>query len=232
MKFLCYGKIKDIENKLKKFNIVEKDPEVILCFGGDGTFLNAIHKFGLQYKYLFINRGHLGFLSNVNFENLNPEKIDWEASEYPIMELNNSEEKYLVVNECRIINLEKIIKIKININNEEIFLKASGIDLVTGIGSTGCSIAHGGIILNPKEEFFSLNPIFSLNNHLEKNINNPLLLNYKDNIKITILTDFYVYIDGKKRNFEGNQFEIKMKKIKMINSPFKKYYHHLIKKMY
>ena len=232
MKVLCFGKTHDIENKINKLNVVEKDPDVIFCFGGDGTFLKAIHKYGLNYKYLFINRGHLGFLSNIDYDNFNLEKIDWDVCEYPVMELNNNEEKHLIINECRIINLEQMIKVKIKINDEEIFLKASGLDLVTGIGSTGCSIAHGGIILNPKEEFFSLNPIFSLNNHLEKNINNPLLLNYNDNIKITILSDFYVYIDGKKIDFKNKEFEIKMKKIKIVNSPFKKYYSHLIKKMY
>jgi NAD+ kinase len=38
--------------------------DLCLVIGGDGTMLEAIHRFDRQYRYLGLNCGHLGFLMN------------------------------------------------------------------------------------------------------------------------------------------------------------------------
>ena len=59
----------------KDFTIVselDSDVELIVCIGGDGTFLDLIHEFDFpEIPIIGINTGHLGF-----FQEIMPDRLD------------------------------------------------------------------------------------------------------------------------------------------------------------
>ena len=72
---------KQVEKILKEkltragFNLkddLDSDVELIICIGGDGTFLGAVHHFDFpDVPFIGINTGHLGF-----FQEIMPDQLD------------------------------------------------------------------------------------------------------------------------------------------------------------
>ena len=59
------------------FVLEEDNPELIIVFGGDGSFLKAVHDHDGKGKYVLINTGHLGFFSDYSLEEI-PAQSFWE----------------------------------------------------------------------------------------------------------------------------------------------------------
>jgi len=47
-----------------QFEIVEMDPDVVISFGGDGTFIKASKIYGPTPRYVAVNTGTLGFYTS------------------------------------------------------------------------------------------------------------------------------------------------------------------------
>ena len=161
-KELDYGQlVKMVETKflLKK----SSKPEVVFTFGGDGTFLDAIHVFGVKPIYIPINMGTLGFYTS------------WTSSEF-------------CINEVTIINPinTQILDIFINDYLLERF-RGTGICISTPTGSTAYNKSLGGAILSSDKRLFQLVNIAAIDNSKYRSIGNPII--FGDNEKLTLVTE-------------------------------------------
>jgi NAD+ kinase len=152
-------------------------PEIIISVGGDGTFLRASkYSYKNEIPVLGINVGNLGFLTEVDTENIEDAMSNLINGSYHIEKrmllegslikdnklIKNSGLPGLALNEFAITRsmCEKVIKIEITVNG--VFIKkfsADGIIIATPTGSTAYSLSAGGPVVEPKADTMIITPI-------------------------------------------------------------------------
>lgn len=151
---------------------VEK-ADVVFCLGGDGSFLKVARLiYSTNIPLVGINMGSLGFLTEVEIENISDsvEKImngnysieDRMMIETKIIRNNEVIAKDVAINDVVISRgaLSRILHIKTYIN--DVFLDAfpgDGLIVSTPTGSTGYSLSAGGPMVDPDVEMIILSPI-------------------------------------------------------------------------
>jgi NAD+ kinase len=146
-------------------------PDYLITLGGDGTILDAVtlvRDSGIPI--LGVNLGRLGFLSNVNKEQVGAALEALAAKAYAIDErvLLNMQSDALeldmnfALNEVAVSRKDTtaMITVHVRINGE--FLNsywADGLIIATPTGSTGYSLSCGGPIIMPGSESLVLTPI-------------------------------------------------------------------------
>ncbi|MCX8056903.1 MAG: NAD(+)/NADH kinase [Ignavibacteria bacterium] len=158
--------VKAIDEKKFKGKI-----DILVSFGGDGTMLYssqyAIHADAIL---LGVNFGKLGFLADINFNDLNDvleeiEHNDYEIENRILLEgktLNQKTEKLIAVNDIVIEkgSWSRIIEIDTYVNGKYLITyRSDGLIISTPTGSTGYSLSSGGPILLPDMDSIILSPI-------------------------------------------------------------------------
>ena len=151
--------------------------EVIISIGGDGTFLRASkYSFKNEVPILGINVGNLGFLTEVDTENITEAMNGVIEGAYHIEKRMLLEGKLfknnkpieniglsdLALNEFTITRSmsEKVIGMEIIVNDISIKkFAADGIIIATPTGSTAYSLSAGGPVVEPKAEVIIITPI-------------------------------------------------------------------------
>jgi len=219
---------------------IPKLVDVILVFGGDGTFLGMAR---LACKHgtpiLGINLGGLGFLTEVTVEELYPmmERIikgDFEIEERQMLLTTIHRNKdtlgaYEVLNDV-VINkgaVARIIDLAIYIDNSHVTTyKADGIILSTPTGSTAYSLSAGGPIVHPTIPVTIITPICP-----HTLTNRPLVVSSDMKVEIKVTTqepDTYLTLDGQIgiRLNTGDIIEVQRTdtSVKLIKSPFRDFF--------
>ena len=94
---LSIDTVKILEQKLKDagFTIAEEftdECELLICVGGDGAFLEAVHMYGFpNIPIIGINTGHLGFFQEMPSDDLDLFIEHYLARKYKIQTLNTVE---------------------------------------------------------------------------------------------------------------------------------------------
>ena len=175
-----------------------KEAELVVVIGGDGTLLRAARlTYGYEIPILGINRGYLGFLCELETDDLAKYIDDILAGNFTVERrmmleaaaYHNGEciDKKVAFNDMVITKgaLARIISVHAQINDTMVdeFL-GDGVIVSTATGSTGYSLSAGGPIVYPKLEVFVMTPIcpHSLTSR-------PVLLPTDCELKITIGTD-------------------------------------------
>jgi len=232
------GKSLKLNNTVKQADI-PKHVELVIVFGGDGTFL-SVSKQVNEYNIpiLGINSGGLGFLTEFTLNELYPimEKIiedDYEIEERGMLSAsvykkNKKFGSYTVLNDLVINNgkVSRIIDLAIYAEGSLITtFKADGIIFSTPTGSTAYSLSAGGPIAHPTLPVTLITPICP---HILTN--RPLVVSNEMEITVKVLTmgSSYLTLDGQETiKLELND-EIKLKKsdstVKLIKSPFRDYF--------
>lgn len=182
--------------------------DLALSVGGDGTFLRtaaAVSDSGIPV--LGINTGRLGFLADVNFNDLKETLDEIFSEEYLIEERSLLEvsvdelpsfSRYnRALNEVAILKQDtaSMLTIHTYINND--FLtsyQADGLIVATPTGSTAYSLSVGGPILVPSSPSFVLSPIAPHNL-----TSRPLVVQDDAKLKLKIESrsnNFLVSLDG------------------------------------
>lgn len=158
-------------------------PEVdmIISIGGDGTMLAAARQVK-EIPILGINLGHLGFLTNIEFDCCKEKesftqlrqailkithgqyKIDQRCRIEPVVRRNNAE-----IACCTALNdvvikgaIAKLVRLQLFIGEEYVGnFPADGIIISTATGSTGYSLSCGGPIIPPDTDVNIVTPISS-----------------------------------------------------------------------
>lgn len=145
--------------------------DVLICVGGDGTILDTlgiVRDTGVPI--LALNTGRLGFLADVQLENLQHALDDIEKGNYTIeqrslLQLDSSHPLFdynFALNDFVIHKKEtsSMIVVHAYLNGE--FLNSywsDGLIISTPTGSTGYSLSCGGPIIFPKSDSFVITPI-------------------------------------------------------------------------
>jgi NAD+ kinase len=210
--------------------------DMVFSLGGDGTFLRTAAWVGRQnIPILGINTGRLGFLADINADEINSalDEIitgNYKIEERTLLQMESSllcHENSCALNEIAVLKLDNssMITIQAYLNNE--FLTeylGDGLLVATPTGSTAYSLSVNGPIITPQANNFVLSPVapHSLNVR-------PLVIpeDYKIRLKVESRSNnFLVALDGRSQVFSsGNELFIQkadftIKIVKRFNQNF------------
>ncbi|MBO4622626.1 MAG: NAD kinase [Bacilli bacterium] len=230
-RFIIHGKInKNLEDSLIKHGFVvdEANPEFVFSLGGDGTMLEAIHKYMHldDVKFIGINYGKLGFYTDFVKDDLDIVDLiinkNYKTEEFRLLELDVNNSKYYALNEILVINPVHTQNIKVLVDNAELeTFRGTGLVLSTPSGSTAFNKSLGGSILAPSIDGYQLTEMASINNRVYKTLSSPLVLASKNIVSLNFKTTdgLQIQVDGKVVNdneFDNVQIKMAAKKVKLI----------------
>jgi len=169
--------------------------DIIIVLGGDGTLLNIARQSAYYNVPLFgINLGHLGFLTEVEAEEMFPalEKLisgDYEIEKRMMLEAtvetdNIQMEKMIALNDIGITKgpFSRIIRMGIYINDDYVDLySADGVVISSPTGSTAYSLSAGGPIVSPDVKVMIITPICPHILH-----SRPIVVSNEDVVKVEV----------------------------------------------
>jgi NAD+ kinase len=143
-----------------------------LSVGGDGTFLTTASLVGhLDIPILGVNCGHLGYLAEVQTDNIDAILTQLLSNSYTIeqrrmLEVTCSQEGKIAspfaLNEVAILKsgLSSMITVEVTLNGEYLHsYKADGLLIATPTGSTAYNLSVGGPLLDPHVNAIILSPV-------------------------------------------------------------------------
>ncbi len=150
--------------KLKKAFTVDKDGDICIAVGGDGTFIRAARTFEGPILPIRSNeKGSIGYYADLSITDMDYAVEKLKKGEYSIERLSNKIEieyrgrRYYAVNEAVLNNLLEEVSFKIyenkNGKREEIYpyvMSGDGVLVTSVVGSTAYNKSAGGpILLSP-----------------------------------------------------------------------------------
>lgn len=172
-------------------------PEIVVSIGGDGTMLQAFHKYVdrvMDVAFVGIHTGHLGFYADWKANELN-ELVKMMAQEspkivrYPLAEIEvvtpTGSSHYLSLNEFTLKGVDATLVVQLNVNEEpfEMF-RGDGIVISTPSGSTAYNKSVGGAIVHPTIESLQIAEIASINNRVYRTLGSSFLIPQHHHIDI------------------------------------------------
>lgn len=162
-----------LDNQCLDEDAVFSEAEVIICLGGDGTFLKVARNAQLKNKpILGINLGNLGFLTEVEKSEIDNaiERIitdSYEVENRMMLEASIYSEGNIIVRELALNDvvisrgaLSRILHLKTYINNEYVdAFPGDGLIISSPTGSTAYSLSAGGPIVEPDIDLVIVTPI-------------------------------------------------------------------------
>jgi len=147
----------------EKTEVKDMRIDLALIAGGDGTILWAVNELANKPLILGINVGKVGYLAELNPENV-MDKLDlllkgkFFIDERMKLKIDN---EFEVLNEVLILSRQaSLLEFKISIDNIEIAkFRADGVMVSTPTGSTGHSMSSGGPILHPGVKAYIITPV-------------------------------------------------------------------------
>lgn len=184
-----------------------KKCDLVISFGGDGTLLSIARKIApYRVPLIGVNRGSLGFLTQVAYEDcvseiqlmlsgkyIPEERILLESS---IIRDNEEIHRALALNDVVFSRggMGQMIEFEVFINKEFVYTQRSdGLIVSTPTGSTAYALAAGGPILQPTLRALSLVPICP-----QSMSNRPVAVSDSGEIEVLITKgwDARIYFDG------------------------------------
>jgi NAD+ kinase len=163
----------DLNHKRASFETLRKKADLIIVFGGDGTFLHTSLNFiGTGIPLMGINLGRIGFLTEIETNELSEALDDIVNKNYSVESRNALEVSIKrgndVINNKYAVNdvvinrgaVGEMLKVNMHINNEFVnSYRGDGIIVSTPTGSTAYSFSAGGPIINPKVKAILITPL-------------------------------------------------------------------------
>ncbi|MDL2222745.1 NAD kinase [Bacteroidales bacterium OttesenSCG-928-M11] len=219
--------------------------DLVISLGGDGTFLQTAAWVSNQnIPILGINTGRLGFLADINTDEIADVINEIEQKEYKIEERTLLQIKHLTarnqngfaLNEVALLKRDTSAMISISTYLNDDFLTeylSDGLLIATPTGSTAYSLSVNGPILIPQSKNFVLSPVapHSLNVR-------PLVIpdDYTLRFKVESRSkNFLISLDGRSEVYpSGSEFRIEKAdfKLKIIKRTGQTFYQTLRNKLY
>lgn len=230
----------NIKNTMKQhlidfnLNYDEKEPDLVISVGGDGTFLEAFHRYIHRLNetaFIGVHTGHLGFYADWTPDEIEKliieiAKTPFKVVEYPLLEVtirgNTGKRKnsFLALNEATIKTAEGSVVFDVEIRGEHFeTFRGDGLCISTPSGSTAYNKALGGGIIHPSLEAFQIAEMASINNRVFRTIGSPLILpkHHTCVLKPMIDRSFLIAIDhftDTYENIESIEFKVAADKIR------------------
>ncbi|MFC2949911.1 NAD kinase [Virgibacillus sediminis] len=167
-----------------------EEPDLVISVGGDGTFLEAFHRYNHRLEstaFIGVHTGHLGFYADWTPDEVEKliieiAKTPFQIVEYPLLEViirpkSGKEDRYLALNESMIKTAEGSVVFDVQIKGDHFeTFRGDGLCISTPSGSTAYNKALGGGIIHPSIEAIQLTEMASINNRVFRTIGSPLIL--------------------------------------------------------
>lgn len=188
--------VKEMKEKLEKYNFIEDDelPELIICIGGDGTLLHAVHHHLHLLKdcsFVAIHNGTLGFFTDYTIDEIEQFLVDITTKkpylyESPLLEakIENEEGKeyYYALNEMRVENVIQTQKVDVFIDDEFFeTIHGSGVCISTQAGSTAYNRSLRGGVVDSGLQLLQLCEITAIHHQKFHSLGVPYIM-HKDRI--------------------------------------------------
>ena len=172
-----------------------EDCDLLMVLGGDGTLLSALdYALPNDIPMLGINLGRLGFLTEVEPQNLRQDVIEVLEGRYSIdtrmtMTLQGHDERSLfALNEVvvsRSTPAVRVLSLEIEVNGILVDrISGDGLVVASATGSTAYSLSAGGPIIRPGLDCFVITPICPHTMNAR-----PVVVSSSDMITIRVLDD-------------------------------------------
>ena len=206
-----------LENNFLVSSKLEKNTELIISIGGDGSFLKTIQDFKFpSIPMIVINTGHLGF-----FAEFDPEEIDefidlYKNNKFIMQEVyplkasictKDSSKDIYAVNEIVIKSVcSRTLHLDLRVNENKIQnFSGDGMLISTPIGSTGYNYSAGGSIIDPSLDTLQLTPLAPMNTIAYRSFTSSIVLSAKSTINIVpeyrFENSILVVVDGNEYRF-------------------------------
>lgn len=211
-------------------------PELVLCIGGDGTFLYAVHKYmhlEQQTSFLGIHTGTLGFFTDYTKDEVDECLKDLientpQHREVSLLEIKCDDQIYYALNEMRIENIIRTQEMEVKIDSEHFeYFRGTGMCVCTQSGSTAYNRSLRGAVIEQDLNLIQLHEITGIHHHKFHSLGVPIILNNQRNIEFTSndFTDAFLCYDFlniplnniKKINVRLSDKKIKLAKYKEIS---------------
>ena len=188
--------ISSVESKVLSFghSLDNKNPEVAIFIGGDGTFLRAVQHYINdldKISFVGLHKGHLGFFYNYNEEIIDQLFSDLASSNfhkesYRLLEASFNNNLIYAVNEVRIESPFHSLVCKVHVNNEYLeTFKGNGLVICSSIGSSAYNKSLSGAVVNPSLEVLQLSEIAPINNRVYSSLHSSLIVDKNSEITLS-----------------------------------------------
>ena len=226
-----YHKLKNHKSILDHFDIkffnshdvISGKIDLLISFGGDGTLLDTVTMIkNSNIPVLGINAGRLGFLANINQDDIllavkALKNRDYNLDERSLLNVENQiilskNNSNFALNEITVHKKDSSSMLKIEAFLDDEFLNtywADGLVIATPTGSTAYSLSCGGPIIIPGSNNFVITPISPHNLNLR-----PMVVGDNVSIKLKAASResfFLVSMDSRSVTLKNNE-EILIKK--------------------
>ena len=193
------------DSEIKNFQR-EKEFDLIISVGGDGTALKAMALgWNLSVPVINLGSGRVGYLvnsfDNIDFDSIINQNFKNFTNRTPIIQNNN--EKQPAFNEIVLIKNAptRMLDMQIETYNQKVKLRADGVIISSSLGSTAYNYSAGGPIVQTSIDTLIITPISPFTKFPRS-----IVLDGRSEIKIIILKnqDFSIQFDGAEV-IEGNE---------------------------
>lgn len=215
-----------------------RNPELVICVGGDGTLLRAIHKYIdhlEEIAFVGLHTGTLGFLADYTvgeierfIPDLLSESYCIESSSLLEMQLDQSPDILYALNDMRIGSFEETVSFDIFIDGEFFeTTSGSGICIASQMGSTAANRTLGGAVVDNGIEVIELTEIMPLTNKNHHSLLNPYIMKSDREIRIQTIRSYgklsVSYDHRTIRGSESRSFRIRKSDRKVRFARFRPY---------
>lgn len=176
----------DLES-LDGFSRDDQNPDLIICVGGDGTLLRAIHRYlHIVDHALFVgvHTGTLGFFTDYVADELSEFLEAVRAGCYSIetsslleISTDQDDQTYYALNEFRIGSFLRTVAYDVFIDGEFFeHTNGSGVCISTQAGSTAISRALGGAVVDDGLDVLQLCEIMPISHKSHHSLRNPYIM--------------------------------------------------------
>lgn len=193
------------------------DAELIICIGGDGSFLRTLHAYDFpNIPIIGINTGHLGFFQEIAPYQLDEFIFKYKKGNYKIQYLNavsanitakNNKYQLMAINEI-VIKSNKSRTLHLNISLDDSFLErfsGDGVLISTPAGSTAYNYALGGSIVDPRLNLLQITPLAPINSTAYRSFTSSVIVPPQISIRIypeyTFENSIAIIADGIEHRF-------------------------------
>jgi NAD+ kinase len=201
----------------------KEDVDLLICIGGDGTFLSFVHKCRFpSAPILGINTGHLGFFQESSPEEMESAIDEISAGRYKVQRIRPVQAKIATPrNEFYRIGLNEILvrgqfshvsKFSVSIDQTKVQdFSGDGILISTPVGSTAYNYSLDGALVSPDLDVLQLTHVAPMNTNAYRCFHSSILLPANETVRIagigrstrgTIILSF----DGRTHEFSNVEY--------------------------
>ena len=193
-----YNNLLEILNKNDWDILEEYDEQVdlLICIGGDGTFLSFVHKCQFpKAPILGINTGHLGFFQECVPSGVEKALSCFENNEYTLQKIKPVEARIVTegatfvrtgVNEVLLRGMfSHLSHYSISIDKTKIQdFSGDGVLISTPVGSTAYNYSLNGSLVSPDLDILQITPVAPMTTNPYRCFHSSILLPAKENITV------------------------------------------------